>query len=140
MVCKVRGWDDACHCHHKRRRHRLGMEPSLKYGEMVHVEDERLLAIFTSEFVGACDKRTNSLHTHIQVGQAAATHDVVGLGDRLADPGRCALECEGAILELLVKLPALVAPSSLIIGEMRRRGAVATSMCMTLTRLRRNSS
>ena len=33
------------------------MELRLKYTEMVHVEDERLRAIFTSELVGACDER-----------------------------------------------------------------------------------
>ena len=45
---------------------------------------------------------------HIQAGQAAATHNVVGLGDRSADPGRCALERKGGILELLVKHFALI--------------------------------
>ena len=62
-------------------------------------------------FVSACDerRRANSLRVHIQVGQAAATHIVVELGNGLADPRRGALEREGTILELpsLVKLFAL---------------------------------
>ena len=52
---------------------------------MVHVEDEHRRAILTSELVGACDERKNSLPAHIQVGQAAATQNVVGLSDILAE-------------------------------------------------------
>ena len=64
--------------------------------------------ILTSDLIGSCDERANHLSVHIRVGQAAATHYVVGLGDGLADPGCDALEREGALLELLVKLFALV--------------------------------
>ena len=66
------------------------MELRLKYTEMVHVEDERLRAIFTSELVGACDERVNSLRVHIGVGQAAATYYIIGLGN----------ERESAVVEL----------------------------------------
>ena len=45
---------------------------------------------------------------HSQVGQAAAAHNVLGLGDGLADPHSGALEREGAVLELLVILFAFV--------------------------------
>ena len=49
---------------------------------MVHVKEKRLWASFKSELVGACDERANRLHVHTQLGQAAATHNVVGLGGR----------------------------------------------------------
>ena len=76
--------------------------------EMVHVEDERLMAILLSELVVACDEQMNSLSVHIQVGQVVATHNVVRLGVHLADPRCSALEREGTIFELLVKLVALI--------------------------------
>ena len=65
--------------------------------------------MLTSELVGACDERTNSLPAHIQVGQAAATQNVVGLSDILADPspGHCALERD-SIIELVLKLFVLI--------------------------------
>ena len=58
---------------------------------MAYVKEKHLWAIFTSELVGSCDQPPNSLHMHSQVGEAAATQDVVGLGDCLADPCFCAL-------------------------------------------------
>ena len=47
---------------------------------MAYVKEKHLWAIFTSELVGSCDQPPNSLHMHSQVGEAAATQDVVGLG------------------------------------------------------------
>ena len=44
------------------------------------------------------------LRVHRQVGQAAAANNILGLIDGLADPCRGALEREGALLELLLKL------------------------------------
>ena len=75
---------------------------------MGHVEKQRLQARVRSELVRARDEREHRLRVHSQVGQAAAAHNVLGLDDGLADPRRGALKREGALLELLVKLFALV--------------------------------
>ena len=75
---------------------------------MIHVEEQGLLASVRSELVRARDERAHRLSVHRQVGQAAAAHNVLRLGDGLADPRRGALEREGALLELLLKLFALV--------------------------------
>ena len=79
---------------------------------------------------------SHRLRLHSQVGQAAAAPNVLGLGDGLADLCRGALEREGALLELLLKLFALV----VITEAMLRRRALAASSHIMLTRLSRNSS
>ena len=75
---------------------------------MTHVEKQRLQASVRSERVRAPDELAHCLRVHSQVGQAAASHNVLGLGDGLADPRSGALEREGAVLELLVKLFSFV--------------------------------
>ena len=116
-------------------------KPRLKDIEMSHVEEQRLRANVRSELVRARDERAHRIRVHSQVGQAAATHNVLWLGDDLADPRSCTLEREGALLELLVKLFVLIVYAVLDDhrGVLSRR-ALATSMRITLTRLGRNSS
>ena len=75
---------------------------------MTNVEKQRLQASVRSEHVRARDESAHRLLVHSQVGQAAASHNVLGLGDGLADPRSGALEREGAVLELLVKLFSFV--------------------------------
>ena len=47
--CELSRRNDRRRCHQERRGHRLRVEVRLKYSEMVHVEQERLRAILTSE-------------------------------------------------------------------------------------------
>ena len=67
---EVRRGDDGGHRRHECRRHRLRMKPRLEDIEMVHVEEQCLLASVRSELVRACDVQAHSLRVHIQVGQA----------------------------------------------------------------------
>ena len=80
----------------------MRVEVRLKYSEMVHVEQESLRAIHTRELASGNDERTNRLSVHFDIGQAAATDNVVWLCDGLDEPRRCALECESRIVELLL--------------------------------------
>ena len=86
----------------------MRVEVRLKYSEMVHVEQERLRAILTSELGSGGDERTNRLHVHLDIRRGAAIDNVVGLCDGPVEPRRCALQCESRIVELLLELFALI--------------------------------
>ena len=105
---KVRGWNEGFHRHHKGRREGLRMERALEGGQVLHIKEKRLWARVRSELVLARDEREHSVGMHLDIGRVAPSEHVLRVSDGPVDPGRGALEREGAILELLVKLLALI--------------------------------